>query len=72
MDDPDWAWRNAPILEHVVHEYHILAALTEIAKEYKNMPKRVSPKWRKLCECLALEDGQIIQFLEALDTLLQG
>jgi len=70
MDDPDWGWRNAPILEHIVHEYHILATLTEVAKVYRRMSKPFRAK--KLCGCLQSENGMIIQWLEAIDTILQG
>ena len=70
MDDPDWGWRNAPILEHIVHEYHILATLTEVAKVYRTMTKPF--RARKLCRCLQSEDERIIQWLQAIDTILQG
>jgi len=76
MDDPDWGWRNAPILEHIVHEYHVLATVTEVAKVYK----RIVKKWKKkkfaranlLCECLRNEDSMIIRWLEGIDTIMQG
>jgi len=70
MDDPDWGWRNAPILEHIVHEYHILATLTEVAKVYRRMKKPV--RARKLCECLQSDNEMIRQWLQAIDTILQG
>ena len=77
MDDPNWGWRNAPILEHVFHEYHMLSLYTEVAKTYKKMSKgkgnRNKPvKATKLCECLAEENSMIHQTLEFIDKLMQG
>merc|ERR1719315_593658 len=77
-DDPDWGWRNASILELIVHEFHVLANVKEVSKVYKKFVK----EWKKrkqvrknlnpLCNCLKIEDSRIITELQRIDTIMQG
>lgn len=75
MDDPNWGYRNAPVLEHLVHELHVMAVYVKAGKAYHQLRKKANrPKPAKyLCGCLSRTHDELIEaWLAALDVVMQG